>query len=192
MSAPTRTPVFTGRSVVTKDLIQQNRFVFLVVGIAMVMIGVTAIGSPLISTVTAKIFFGWLLLVSGLIQMFLAFSMRKWTELVIEILLGVQFALVGAWLVFYPPGGILALTVILGGVFIIQGTLEIVSALRMRPGDGWVWRMVAGIIALMVGLAIIARFPSSALWAIGALFGISFICTGAAYVLIALIPERQS
>jgi uncharacterized membrane protein HdeD (DUF308 family) len=176
---------------VTRDLVQQNRFLFLVVGIGMVLIGAAAIGSPLIGTVTAKTFFGWLLLLSGVMQMSLAFSMKKWTQFAIEILLGVQFALVGAWLVFYPPGGILALTVILGGVFIIQGILEIISAFRMRPHDGWGWLMVAGILALIVGLAIIAKFPSSALWAIVVLFGINFICTGMAYVVLALIPERR-
>jgi uncharacterized membrane protein HdeD (DUF308 family) len=184
-------PFVTGSSIVAKDVIQQNRFLFVIIGIGMVMIGAAAIASPLIGTVVAKTFFGWLLLLSGVMQVFLAFSTKKWTEFAIEILLGVQFALVGVWLIFYPASGILALTAILGGVFIVQGSLEIISALRMRPRGGWGWMMVAGILALIVGLAVIAEFPSSAVWAIGALFGINFIGTGMAYVLLALTPDKQ-
>jgi uncharacterized membrane protein HdeD (DUF308 family) len=50
----------------------------------------------------------------------------------------------------------------------------------------------AGVLALIVGLLILSEFPSSALWAIGALVGINFICTGLAYVLLALTVEKHN
>ena len=158
----------------------------------MVIIGVVAIGSPFLATVAAKILFGWLLLVSGILQIIVAFSTGKWGEFFLDLLFGLLFVVAGAWLAFYPLAGILSLTVFLAIVFVVQGVIEVINAFRMRPIAGWGWMFTAGVLALIVGLMILSRFPSSALWAIGALVGINFISTGLAYVLLASTTERHA
>ena len=189
MSSQPRTVRPMRDGILIQDAIQQNRFLFIVLGIAMVVIGAVAIASPFIATVAAKKFFGWLLLVSGIVQIAIAFSTGKWGELFLDLLFGALFVVAGVWLAFYPLTGILTLTAFLAIVFVAQGIVEVIIAFRMRPAGGWGWMLIAGALALIVGLMILSELPSSALWAIGALVGINFICTGLAYVLIALTPE---
>jgi uncharacterized membrane protein HdeD (DUF308 family) len=180
-----------GRPVLIEDAIQQNRFLFIVLGIAMMLIGAVAIGSPFVTTVAAKILFGWLLLLSGILQIVVAFSTGRWGEFFLDLLFGALFVVAGIWLAFYPLTGILSLTLFLAIVFVAQGLIEVVNAFHMRPIAGWGWMFTAGVLALIVGLLILSKFPSSALWAIGALVGINFICTGLAYVLLALTAEKH-
>lgn len=191
MSAPLRIPLSIGRSVLMEDAIQQNRFLFIVLGVAMVIIGAGAIASPFMITVAAKIFFGWLLLLSGILQVIVASSTRKWSEFFLDLVFGALFVVAGSWLAFYPLTGIFTLTVFLATVFVLQGIIEVINAFRMHPIAGWGWMLTAGVLALIVGLLILSEFPSSALWAIGALVGINFICTGLAYVLLVLTAEKH-
>jgi uncharacterized membrane protein HdeD (DUF308 family) len=169
--------------------IQQNRLLFIVLGIAMIVMGAIAIASPFVTTVAGKIFFGWLLLANGILQIVAAFSAGRRGAFFLDLLLGGVFVAAGAWLAFYPLTGVLTLTVFLGVAFVVHGILESISAFRMRPTRGWGWILTAGILAVVVGLLILSEFPSSALWAIGMLIGINFICSGATYVLLALTPE---
>ena len=110
----------------------------------------------------------------------------------LELLIGVLYVMVGGWLAFFPLTGIFTLTVLLALMFIIQGVLEAAMAFRIRPHDGWVWLLVAGIVAIAVGVLILAKLPSSATWAIGLLVGINLIMSGWAYVLLALAAGRRA
>lgn len=192
MSEPLRIPLAIGRSILIEDAIRQNRFLFILLGIAMVILGVGAIASPFLITVAAKIFLGWLLLIGGVLQVIFALSAKKFGEFFLDLLFGVLFVVSGAWLAFYPLTGIFTLTVFLATVFVLQGIIEVINAFRMHPIAGWGWMFAAGVLALIVGLLILSEFPSSALWAIGALVGINFICTGLAYVLLALTVEKHN
>ena len=120
-----------------------------------------AITFPLLTTIAAKIFFGWLFLICGIVQIVHAFSTRQWSEFFLDLLIGVLYLIAGGWLAFFPLTGIVTLTVLLAAMFIAQGALEAVMAFRMRPHAGWVWMLVAGIAAFAVGVLIIALLPAN-------------------------------
>jgi len=122
---------------------------------------VAAITFPLLTTIAAKIFFGWLFLICGIVQIVHAFSTRQWSEFFLDLLIGVLYLIAGGWLAFFPLTGIVTLTVLLAAMFIAQGVLEAVMAFRMRPHAGWVWMLVAGIAAFAVGVLIIALLPAN-------------------------------
>ena len=104
--------------------------------------------------------------------------------------MGVLFLIGGGWLAFFPLTGIITLTIFLAAMFVVQGIIEIAMALRMRPHEGWIWMLLAGIVALAAGLLILAQLPSSATWAIGLLVGINLIMTGWAYLLLPMMVSR--
>ena len=120
-----------------------------------------AITFPLLTTIAAKIFLGWLFLICGIVQIVHAFSTRQWSEFFLDLLIGVLYLIAGGWLAFFPLTGIVTLTVLLAAMFIAQGVLEAVMAFRMRPHAGWVWMLVAGIAAFAVGVLIIALLPAN-------------------------------
>jgi hypothetical protein len=74
-------------------------------------------------------------------------------------------------------------------VFIIQGMLEAGMAYRLHPHAGWVWMLLAGIVALAVGvLGIFARGVA----AIAICLAITLITSGIAYLLVPLPTRGQA
>jgi uncharacterized membrane protein HdeD (DUF308 family) len=162
----------------------KNKFWFYLLGVVLILLGFAAIGSPFVTTIAAKIALGWLVLIGGVIQVAHAFGTRGWSEFLLGLLAGAAFVIVGAWLAFFPLTGILTLTLLLAVTFIFQGILELGMAFRLRPNTGWLWMLIAGIVAIVVGLMLIADLPGSATWAIGFLVGINLIMSGVAYLLL--------
>lgn len=162
----------------------KSKFWFYLLGVVLILLGFAAIGSPFVTTIAAKVFFGWLVLIGGVLQVAHAFGTREWSEFLLDLLGGAVFVIVGAWLAFFPLTGILTLTLLLAVTFILQGILELGMAFRLRPGTGWLWMLIAGIVAIAVGLMLIADLPGSATWAIGLLVGVNLIMSGVAYLLL--------
>lgn len=173
----------------------KSKFWFYLLGVVLILLGFAAIGSPFVTTIAAKVVLGWLVLIGGVLQVAHAFGTREWSEFLLDLLAGAAFVIVGAWLAFFPLTGILTLTLLLAVTFIVQGILELGMAFRIRPATGWFWMLIAGIVAIVVGLMLIADLPGSATWAIGLLVGINLIMSGVAYLLLpaaAKSIERQT
>jgi uncharacterized membrane protein HdeD (DUF308 family) len=147
-------------------------------GIILILIGIAAVAFPFLATNAAKTFLGWLLIIGGIAQIVHAFYTQKWSELFLNLLIGAPYLVVGGWLAFIPFVGVISLTLLLAIMFIVDGVLEIGMGVRLRPQEGWIWLIVAGVIAILAGVLIIAHLPSSADWAIGLLVGITIISAG--------------
>jgi uncharacterized membrane protein HdeD (DUF308 family) len=171
--------------------VAQNRVWFAILGICLIILGIIAIWFPVFTTVAAKVFLGWLFLIGGIIQIVHAFSTQTWSAFFFDLVIGVLYVLVGLWLAFFPLTGVLTLTVLIAALFIIEGILELGMAARTRPYEGWVWMLIAGILAIIVGLILLANLPGSALWALGLLVGVKMIVAGWAYLALALAAGRS-
>lgn len=170
--------------------ISENRTWFIIFGILLIVLGFLAIAFPFVTTITTKLFLGWLFLFGGIVQIFHAFYTKGWSEFFLDLLMGVLFIVAGSWLAFFPLTGIITLTIFLAAMFVVQGAIEVAMAFRMRPLDGWGWMLVAGLVALAVGILILFDLPSSATWAIGLLVGINLLMTGWAYLLLPMMVGR--
>jgi uncharacterized membrane protein HdeD (DUF308 family) len=170
--------------------ITENRAWFMALGIILILIGIAAVAFPLLTTIAAKTFLGWLLIVGGIAQIVHAFYTQKWSEFFLNLLIGALYVVVGGWLAFIPFAGVITLTLLLAVMFIVNGVLEIGMGVRVRPQEGWIWLIVAGVIAILAGALIIAHLPSSADWAIGLLVGIAIISAGWSYVFLAMAAGK--
>jgi uncharacterized membrane protein HdeD (DUF308 family) len=88
--------------------------------------------------------------------------------------------------------GVATLTLLLASLFLIEGILNIVLYVQMRPVHGSSWLLVDGIVTLLLGLMIYMQWPSSSAWAIGTLVGISMIFSGAARVMMSLAVRKST
>jgi uncharacterized membrane protein HdeD (DUF308 family) len=84
----------------------------------------------------------------------------------------------------------LTLTWVLGFMLIVVGVMRIVVGVQHRGTSGWGGGLVGGIITLLLGLLILARWPSSALWVIGFFLAIELIVNGWTQILVALAARR--
>lgn len=119
-----------------------------------------------------------------------AFSIKGWRGFLMELLIGALYVVAGGWLAFFPFTGIVTLTILLAALFLAEGVLEVVMALRVRPHEGWGWLLLSGLVAIAVGVLIAYELPSSATWAIGLLAGVNLVSTGVSFIVLALAGRR--
>jgi uncharacterized membrane protein HdeD (DUF308 family) len=185
-------PNLPPEAVAMQQAVVENRTWFMVLGIALVILGIVAIIFPFMTTIAAKIFLGWLFLIGGVVEVIHAFSTQKWSAFFLNLLIGVLYVVVGAYLAFLPLSGILTLTIVLAALFIAEGVLQVIMAFRVRGHGGWGWMLFSGVVAIAVGIMIWANLPSSAVWAIGLLVGVNMITSGWAFIFLASAAGKMA
>lgn len=73
---------------------------------------------------------------------------------------------------------IAVIALILAVYLIVEGIFSIIGAFKMRQHYGWVWTLIKGIAAVVLGMMVYNRWPSNSAWVLGMLFGINSIFWG--------------
>ena len=109
-----------------------------------------------------------------------------------KALVGIAYLCFGAYLLVHPVLAVATLTLVLASLFVLEGILDIVLYVKMRPIHGSSWMLVDGIVSLLLGAMIYLQWPSSSGWAIGTLVGISLIFSGVARVMMSLAVRKAT
>jgi uncharacterized membrane protein HdeD (DUF308 family) len=160
---------------------------FLALGIAMVILGTIAIGWACLTTITiaATWVFGVVLLAGGFAEVVGAFSARKWSGMLVHLLVGVLYAVTGFMIVDAPGESAILLTRIIAIFLIVGGIFRMLSAIIHRyVGRGWIF--FNGIITFLLGVMIYKGWPESGLWFIGLYLGIDMILNGWTWIMLSL------
>jgi len=155
-------------------------------GVLSVIIGFFAMGAPVVFTYVLTQLLGALLLVSGVVGVFMAIFGHQRPHRVLSGLSGLIRLAAGASLFFFTISGMAALTIILAVVFVIEGLVCIATSLAMRANPAWIWILLNGVVALVLGGMIYAQWPVDAEWIIGLLYGIQSIFGGASLIVLGL------
>ena len=162
---------------------------FLALGIVLIVMGVIAIGTAVITTLVSVMVFGWLLLMGGVFQAVHAFWVRPWSGLMLQLLIGVLNIIVGLLMVANPGASAFALTLLMASFFIVGGLFRIITAARENfPSRGWA--LFNGFVNVLLGILIWAQWPSSAFWVIGLFIGIDFVFTGWWFIALGMVARR--
>jgi uncharacterized membrane protein HdeD (DUF308 family) len=186
------TPSLDGLQQRLSEALKQHSTYFLVEGIILIILGAAAVAVPLIATLTFTIFFGWLLLISGVVGLISTFTLKPAQGFWWSLLSAILAIVVGFLLIARPGHGAVSLTLLLIVFFIIEGFSSIVFATEYRqrlPGR-WGWMVASGVVDLFLAALIFLQLPSSAFWAIGLLLGINMIFGGTSLVLLALEAKK--
>lgn len=161
----------------------------MLVGVAAIVIGCFAILVPAVASVGTAIFIGWVLLLVGGILVAAAFSAHSVGTVALRLAWALLTVLVGIWLIVEPHNGTLTLTLVLGIYFLFMGLTRtaVAFAVRGQPNAGLLG--LSGVTGLLIGILILAKFPSSADWAIGLLVGIDLIFAGWTLTSVALLGK---
>ena len=158
---------------------------FLLLGIALVVLGTVAITTSFWTSVFTVVMFGMLLLVAGIAQLVGSFWAGKWSGFMLHMLIGLLYIINGALIIDAPVGSTLALTLLLAAMLIFAGIFRIVAALTTRFHH-WGWPLLNGIISLLLGIMIYKQWPSSGEWVIGTFVGIELLFNGWAWVMLSI------
>lgn len=162
---------------------------FLLLGIALIALGIAAIYASTATTLVTVWFLGALLLASGIINIIYAFWAHKWSGFFLSLLVGIIYALLGLAFLNNPMIGALTLTLLLAAFFVVSGLFRIIYAVALRF-EHWGWVVLSGIIALVLGALIYSQWPISGLWVIGLFIGIDLIFYGWTWVIISLAARN--
>ena len=84
----------------------------------------------------------------------------------------------------------LSLTLLLAILFLMEGVLDLILWWKMRSMEGSFWILVDAIVTLILGGMIYVHWPSSSVWALGTLVGISMIISGVTRIMLSLAVRR--
>jgi len=167
--------------------LRQHWVWFLVMGIALVVLGSIAIGWSCLTTITiaATWLFGFLLLGAGIGEIIHSFTVGRWSGTLVHLLIGLLYAVVGFMMISDPGDSAITLTKIIAIFMIVGGIFRVIAALSHRF-PGWEWVLLNGGISLMMGMLIYKQWPQSGLWFIGLYIGIEMIFNGWAWIALAI------
>jgi uncharacterized membrane protein HdeD (DUF308 family) len=175
-----------------KEGLRKSWRALMLAGVLAIFIGCLAILVPAVASVGTAIFIGWVLLIVGGVLVAAAFSAHSVGTLVLRLAWALLTVLVGLWLIFEPDHGTLTLTLVLGIYFLFMGLTRTAAAFAVRgqPNAGLLG--LNGLTSLLIGILILAEFPSSADWAIGLLVGIDLVFAGWTLTSVALVGRDLS
>lgn len=150
----------------------------LITGILSVILGVLVLRWPGATIVTAAVLFGAYLLVTGVSQVFHAFTLHISGGGRALLFISGAASLVLAVLAFRHLGDAIWLLAIWVGIgFIFRGVAEAASAISDHDTPGRGWQIAMGIITLIAGVIVLA-YPISSLGTLTLVVGIWLIIVG--------------
>src|SRR5208283_4625546 len=90
------------------------------------------------------------------------------------------------YLVVHPLAGLVSLTIALAIYLLLEATLEFVLGFTLRPLPGSGWLLFDGIVTLIFAVMIWRTLPSSSVWVIVTVVGISMLISGTSRLMLSL------
>jgi uncharacterized membrane protein HdeD (DUF308 family) len=149
-------------------------------GILLLLAGFLAIMVPFFAAVAASILFGWLVLLGAVAHLTYAWYHRHTSAIVWQVLIGLVYLVAAISLLAWPVSGVFTLTLVLASYIAVEGIFELALYFRLNRIPGSTWFLIDGIVSILLAGLIFAHWPSSSLWALGTLVGISLIFSGIA------------
>jgi uncharacterized membrane protein HdeD (DUF308 family) len=122
------------------------------------------------------------------LQLKLNASLRQhWKALLFE---GILFVVLGLAAIMLPLLASLAITILLGWMFLISGVAGLIFSFWARQAPGFWWSLVSALLALGAGIVLLAR-PLEATLTLTLVVGAFFIAEGVASIMYALDHRRE-
>jgi len=151
-------------------------------GALLALAGFIALGSVVSATIVSVLFVGVAMIASGFVEIVYGVAMRSWKQFFLFVLLGVLYVVAGCAVFENPLLAAGFLTLVLGGGLVVAGTLRIFLAFQLPRNASRILVGLSGLVTLLLGAVVLAQWPISSLWVIGAFLGVDLIFTGAAWI----------
>jgi uncharacterized membrane protein HdeD (DUF308 family) len=155
-------------------------------GIVTFVLGILALAWPGRTLVVVAVVFGAQLVVMGIFRFVSAFASADMTggTRVLLALLGVLSLIIGLYAVRHILVTLLALAVLLGIFWVVNGAVELFSALSHREMQGRGWTAFMGILSIVSGIIVLA-YPGISLRVLVVVLSIWLLVYGVMLILLA-------
>ncbi|AKF10347.1 HdeD family acid-resistance protein [Sandaracinus amylolyticus] len=158
-------------------------------GVLMILGGIFCIGASLTTGLVTVVFAGVLLVAAGVSEIIAGFRLRRHGSMWLPFLSGALSIVVGVAIVSRPFTGLAVATLFIGAFMVAAGLVRGIAAVADRY-PRWGWDALYGVVALLLGVYLLASWPVSALWLVGTIVGVELVSRGIAWVVGSLAMRR--
>jgi uncharacterized membrane protein HdeD (DUF308 family) len=158
--------------------------------VVFIVLGFMAIAEPVVAGLAVAVLVGWLLIFGGGAHLVAAFSGGGAGRVIWQVIVGVIYGIGGVYFLTHPLLGLGTLTLLLAGIILAEAVLEFIAYFRTRNEGGSAWLLVNGLVTLLLGGLIWVHWPSSSVWAIGTLVGVSLLMTGISRLMLGMAVRK--
>ena len=151
-------------------------------GVVYVIAGFIALGSVMMATVASVLIVGVMMIIAGVAELINAFQVKTWGKFLIWALLGVLYIIAGFVTFENPLFAAVLLTLLLGASLVASGIVRIFLAFNMKREMPWIWVALSGLVTLLLGVLILARWPINSVYILGLFLGIDLIMAGTGWI----------
>ena len=148
-------------------------------GIITLLAGIFVLAWPAATLLVIAVLFGVQLIVAGIFRFVAAFASDDASggTRVLLALLGVLSIIIGLWAVRHVLLTLLALVVLLGIFWVVNGTIELFTALSHRGMPQRGWNAALGVLSILAGLVVLI-YPGESLLTLSIVLGIWLLVYG--------------
>ncbi len=162
----------------------------LALGVVYLITGFIALGNVMMATGASVLVVGVMMIIAGVAEVINAFQLKSWSRFLLWALLGLLYIIAGFVAFENPVFTAVVLTLVLGVSLFASGIMRIFLAFSMKRETPWIWVALSGVITLLLGLLILARWPINSVYILGLFLGIDLVFAGASWIGIALGLRR--
>jgi uncharacterized membrane protein HdeD (DUF308 family) len=160
-----------------RRMLRQSWGTFVALGALFTVLGVVGLIFVGLATLVTVLFVGWAFAIAGLAGVAHAIIRKGWSGFWLDLLSGLVTGLAGVFIIMHPLAGATFLTAVIGVVFLVGGIFRLGTGVAMKnPYAGWF--VLHGAVSILLGLMILAEWPSTITWVIGTLVSIDLLMDG--------------
>ncbi|MFC8195172.1 HdeD family acid-resistance protein [Streptomyces sp. NPDC060006] len=146
-------------------------------GVILVLAGLVGLVYTGVATLTSMLLFGWLLLIGGVVGLLHAVQARASNFFWLGVVVAALNIAAGIVIISKPEAAAEALTMFAALLFLTGGVFRLVGSLVVR-GPQFGWLLVQGAFGLLLGILVLASWPSSSEYVIGTFFSLALLFDG--------------
>jgi uncharacterized membrane protein HdeD (DUF308 family) len=173
-------------------VIPRNSGWSIVWGVLLLICGILAIALPWASGIGVVIVVAWLIIFSAVWHLIYAFHTHSVGGFIWQLLLAIIYGIAGVVLLWNPLAGLVTLTLILGIFLLIESILEFALYFNVRRTVRAGWILFDAIVTLVLAILIWSQWPTSSVWVLGTLMGISLIFSGISRLMLSSAMRRRA
>ncbi|WP_055563798.1 HdeD family acid-resistance protein [Streptomyces atriruber] len=146
-------------------------------GVILAVAGLVGLVYAGVATLTSMLLFGWLLLVGGIVGLLHAVQSRGSSFFWLGVVVAALNLAAGVVVIRRPEVAAEALTMFAALLFLTGGVFRLVGSLVVR-GPQFALTLLQGAFGLLIGILVLAGWPSSSQYVIGCFFSLALLFDG--------------
>ncbi len=146
-------------------------------GVILAVAGIVGLVYTGVATLTSMLLFGWLLLVGGVVGLLHAVQSRGSSFFWLGVVVAALNLAAGVVIIRRPDVAAEALTMFAALLFLTGGVFRLVGSLVVR-GPQFALTLLQGAFGLLIGILVLAEWPSSSQYVIGCFFSLALLFDG--------------